>query len=130
MRKLFGGAAEDLCEPPNSFLMRYVHEVVVAKDVRQAVLAGVRLSCGTLRRPEVSPPSQQTPAQRKPRRQLLQKLLPKLFLTCLASLGAQVLRDAWVLTSNVKVARWLEHGESSTFNPSIAGAFQFGVHLR
>ena len=56
IRKLLGGAAEDLCEPPDSFLMRYVHEVAVAKDIRQAVWAGVRLPRDPLRRPKVPPP--------------------------------------------------------------------------
>jgi len=39
--------------------MRYVHEVAVAKDIRQAVLAGVRLPVRhLLRRPKVPPPRQ------------------------------------------------------------------------
>ena len=37
MRKLLGGAAEDLCEPSDSFLMRHVQEMVAVKDVGQAV---------------------------------------------------------------------------------------------
>ena len=58
MWKLLGGAAKHLCEPADSFLMRYVHEVVAAKDVRQAVFAGVRLVMRhLLRRPKVPPPS-------------------------------------------------------------------------
>jgi hypothetical protein len=58
MRKLFGGAAEDLCEPPDSFLMRYVHEGTVAEDIRQGVWAGIRLPVRRLlRRPKVPPPS-------------------------------------------------------------------------
>ena len=56
MRKLLGRAAEDFREPPDSFLMRYVHEVAVAKDIRQAVWAGVRLR-HFLSRPKVAPPS-------------------------------------------------------------------------
>ena len=37
--------------------MRYVHEVAVAKDIRQAVLAGVHLPARRLfRRPQVPPP--------------------------------------------------------------------------
>ena len=56
-RELLSGAAEDLCEPLDSFLMRYVHQVAVAKDIRQAVLAGVRLPVRRLlRRPKVPPP--------------------------------------------------------------------------
>jgi len=57
MRKPLDGAAEDLCEPSDSFLMRHIHEVVAAKDIRQAVLAGVRLVARHLRRPNVPPPS-------------------------------------------------------------------------
>ena len=57
MRKLLGGAAEDFCEPLDSFLMRYVHEVTVAKHIRQAVWAGVRRrERYLLRRPKVPPP--------------------------------------------------------------------------
>src|SRR5258707_9252719 len=56
MWKLLGRAAEDFREPPDPFLMRYVHEVAVAKDVRQAVRAGVRLR-HFLSRPTVAPPS-------------------------------------------------------------------------
>jgi len=57
MRKPLDGAAEDLCEPSDSFLMRHIHEVVAAKDIRQAVLAVVRLVARHLRRPNVPPPS-------------------------------------------------------------------------
>src|SRR6516164_1782012 len=57
MRKLLGGATEDLREPPNSFLMRYARDVVAVKDVRQAVFAGVCLVVDHLRRPNVPPPS-------------------------------------------------------------------------
>src|SRR6516165_5035163 len=57
MRKLLGGATEDLREPPNSFLMRYARDVVAVKDVRQAVFAGVCLVVDHLRRPDVPPPS-------------------------------------------------------------------------
>jgi len=56
MRKLLGGATEDLREPPNSFLMRYARDVVAVKDVRQAVFAGVCLVVDHLRRPNVPPP--------------------------------------------------------------------------
>ena len=67
MRKLFGGAAEDLCEPPDPFLMRYVHEGAVAEDIRQGVLAGLRLPLRhLLRRPKVPPPGHQR--QRKENR--------------------------------------------------------------
>src|SRR5271169_4763038 len=55
MRKLLGRAAEDFREPPDPFLMRYVHEVAVAKDIRQAVWAGVRLRHFPSR-PTVAPP--------------------------------------------------------------------------
>ena len=58
MRKLFSGAAEDLCEPPDSFLMRYVYEGAAAEDIRQDVLGGIRLPVRhLLRRPKVPPPS-------------------------------------------------------------------------
>ena len=57
MRKLLGGATEDLREPPNSFLVRYARDVVAVKDVRQAVPAGVCLVVDHLRRPNVPPPS-------------------------------------------------------------------------
>ena len=66
MRKLFGGAAEDLCEPPDSFLMWYVHEGAVAEDIRQSVLAGVRPPGHLLRRPKVPSPSHER--QRKENR--------------------------------------------------------------
>src|SRR4249919_4118263 len=56
MRKLLGRAAEDFREPPDSFLMRYVYQVAVAKDIRQAVWAGVRLR-HFLSRPTVAAPS-------------------------------------------------------------------------
>src|SRR5258707_10160446 len=56
MRKLLGRAAEGLREPPDPLLMRCVHEVAVAKDIRQAVWAGVRLR-HFLSRPTVAPPS-------------------------------------------------------------------------
>src|SRR3954466_13062817 len=55
MRKFFGGAAEDLCEPAASLLMRDVHEVTVAKNICQAVWAGVSLR-HFLRCPKVLPP--------------------------------------------------------------------------
>jgi len=58
MRKPLGGATEYLREPPNSFLMRYVRDVVAVKDVRQAEFAGVCLVLDHLRRrPNVPPPS-------------------------------------------------------------------------
>ena len=57
MRKSRGGATEDFCKPPDSFLMRYVCEVAIAKDIRQAVWGGIRLrEWLLLRRPNVSPP--------------------------------------------------------------------------
>src|SRR6516225_5615594 len=57
MRKLLGGATEDLREPPNSFLVRYARDVVAVKHVRQAVPAGVCLVVDHLRRANVPPPS-------------------------------------------------------------------------
>ena len=56
MRELLRRAAEDFREPPDPFLMRDVHQVAVAKDIRQAVWAGVRLRY-FLSRPAVAPPS-------------------------------------------------------------------------
>ena len=57
MRKLLGGATEDLREPANSFLMRYARDVVAVKVVRQAVFAGVCLVVDRLCRPNVPSPS-------------------------------------------------------------------------
>ena len=56
MRELLGRAAEDLIEPLDTLLMRYVDQVAVAKNIRQAVWAGVRLGGHLLRRPKVPPP--------------------------------------------------------------------------
>jgi hypothetical protein len=135
MRKLFGGAAEDLCEPPDSFLMRYVHEGAVAEDIRQGVWAGIRLPVRhLLRRPKVPPPSHKR--QRKENRENsccknCRQTLPHM----LVSLDSQVLRDSqvhrdtWVLSSNAKVARWLSMAKIPRFNRSIAVAFQFGGRL-
>ena len=55
MRELLGGATEDVRKPLDPFLMRHIHERVIAKDIRQAVRAGVRLRY-LLRRPKVPPP--------------------------------------------------------------------------
>ena len=65
MRKLFGGPAEDLCEPPDSFLMRYVHEGAVAEDIHQGVLAGVCPWRYFLRRPKVPPPGHKRQCKEK-----------------------------------------------------------------
>jgi hypothetical protein len=57
IRELLGGTAEDLREPSDSLLVRHVQEGPVAKDIRQAVWAGVRLpGRHLLRRPKVPPP--------------------------------------------------------------------------
>ena len=56
VRELSGRAAEDLCQPPNSLLMRDVHKVPVAKNIRQAVLASVFLPGHCFRCPEVPSP--------------------------------------------------------------------------
>ena len=57
MRKLLSGAAEYLCEPADSLLMRHVQELPVIKDVGQAVLGGIRLSARRLvRHPKIPPP--------------------------------------------------------------------------
>ena len=82
MRKLFGGAAEDLCEPPDSFLMRHVHEGRSPKTSVKVYWQVSACPCGTFSAAQSAASKPQTSAQRKPRRQLLQKLLPKLFLTC------------------------------------------------
>ena len=62
MRELLGGAAENLREPLDSFLMRHIYEGAIAEDIRQAVRGGVRLS-HFLRRPKV--PSPRRTCQRK-----------------------------------------------------------------
>jgi hypothetical protein len=62
MRELVGGAAENLGEPLDSFLMRHVYEGAVAKDIRQAVRAVVRLR-DLLRRPKVPVSTLHMPAQ-------------------------------------------------------------------
>ena len=112
MRKPFGGPAEDLCEPPDSFLMRYVHEGAVAEDIRQGVLAGIRPPVRhLLRHPKVPPPSQKR--QRKENRDgncyknCCQNSSSHARLDSQVLRDSQILRDAWVSTSNVKVARWL-----------------------
>src|SRR5271169_1267444 len=64
MWKLLGGAAEDLCKPLNSFLMRYVHEATVTEDIGQAVWGGVRLR-NFLCRPKVPPPRDKRQHKRK-----------------------------------------------------------------
>src|SRR6185369_9645377 len=57
MRKSLSGTTEDFCEPPNSFLMRYVRQVVLAEDIRQAVWRFISLRERILlRRPKVTPP--------------------------------------------------------------------------
>ena len=81
MRKLLGGAAEDFCEPPDSFLMRYVHEVAVAKDIRQAVWAGVRLP-GDFSAAQRYRLQATNVSAKKTATAVAAKLLPKLFLTC------------------------------------------------
>ena len=136
MRKLFGGAAEDLCEPPDSFLMRYVHEGAVAEDIRQGVLAGIRLLVRPLlRRPKVPPPSHKR--QRKENRENsccknCRQTLPHMLVSpeLPSSLVLRDSRDTWVLTSNVKVARLVSMAKVPRFNRSIAVAFQFGGRLR
>jgi hypothetical protein len=57
MRKLLGRAAEYLCEPADSLLMRHVQELPVIKDVGQAVLGGIRLRARRLLgHPKIPPP--------------------------------------------------------------------------
>src|SRR4030095_14575195 len=57
MRKSLSRTTENFCEPPDSFLMRDVREVVLVEDVRQAIWAGVSLREGILfRGPKVTPP--------------------------------------------------------------------------
>ena len=130
MRELFGGAAKDLCEPPDSFLMRYVHEVAVAKVIRQAVLALIRLPVRhLLRRPEAPPPGNKR--QRKENRdgscykncgQNSSSHVPKSKPPgSQRSLGLDFKRQSCPL---------VEHRENNALNQSIAGAFQFGGYLR
>src|SRR6516164_10073865 len=58
MRKFFSRTAEDFREPPGSFLMRYLQELLSVKDVGQTVWAGVRLPVRRLlRHPQVPTPS-------------------------------------------------------------------------
>src|SRR6185369_2665138 len=103
---------------------------MVAEDIRQGVLAGIRLPMRhLLRRPKVPPPSHKR--QRKENRENsccknCRQTLPHM----LVSLDSQVLRDTWVLPSNAKVARWLSMAKIPRFNRSIAVAFQFGGRLR
>jgi hypothetical protein len=130
MRKLFGGAAEDLCEPPDSFLMRYVHEGTVAEDIRQGVLAGVRLPVRRLlRRPKVPPPSHKR--QRKENRD------GSCYKNCCQNSSSHA-RKSRLPSSQRRLGLdfkrqscpLVEHGESTTFNRSIAVAFQLGGRLR
>src|SRR6516225_8953277 len=55
MRELLSRAAEDLCEPLDSLLMRHIREGAVAEEIRQAVGACVHPR-HLLRRPKVPPP--------------------------------------------------------------------------
>src|SRR6516165_9889764 len=58
MRKFLSCAAEDFREPENSFLMRYLQELLSVKDVGQTVWAGVRRPMRCLvRHPQVPTPS-------------------------------------------------------------------------
>src|SRR5476651_2437222 len=106
MRKLFGGAAEDLCQPPDSFLMRYVHDGGVADDIHQGVLASIRPPVWhLLRRPKVPPPSHKR--QRKENRDGSYKngcqnssSHARVSLDSQVLRYSQILRDAWVSTSN------------------------------
>src|SRR6478609_8488090 len=96
---------------------------MVAEDIRQGVLAGIRLPMRhLLRRPKVPPPSHKR--QRKENRENsccknCRQTLPHM----LVSLDSQVLRDS-------QVARWLSIAKIPRFNRSIAVAFQFGGRLR
>jgi hypothetical protein len=56
--KFLGGPAEDFSEPSHPLLMRYVHQVMVTEDIRQAVSAGVRLR-RPLSRLNVPPPQRE-----------------------------------------------------------------------
>src|SRR5258708_1424747 len=109
MRKLLGRAAEDFREPPDPFLMRDVHEVAFAKDIRQAVWAGVRLR-HFLSRPTVAPPGY--------KRQCKENRDGNCYKNCCQDSSSyagkskppgtsQILGDTWVLTSHFKIARWL-----------------------
>jgi len=112
MRKLLGRAAEDFREPPDPFLMRYVHEVAVAKDIRQAVRASVRLR-HFLSRPTVAPPSYKRERKENRDGSCCKNCGQSSLSHILVSLDSQVLRDCqvlrqpWVLTSKVKVTRCL-----------------------
>jgi hypothetical protein len=55
MRKVLSGAAEYLCKPPDSLLMRHVQELPIIKDVGQAVFGGIR-PWRLLRHPKITSP--------------------------------------------------------------------------
>src|ERR1700675_3739331 len=119
MRKLLGRAAEDFCEPPDPILMRYVHEVAVAKYIRQAVWAGVRLR-HFLSRPTVAPPSYKRECKEN-RDGSCCKNCCQSSSSHLVSLDSQVLRDcqvlrdAWVFDLKGHSYSLPEHGECTTF---------------
>ena len=134
MRKLLGRAAEDFREPPDSFLMRYVHKVAVAKDIRQAVWAGVRLR-HFLGRPTVAPPSYKR--ERKENRDgsycknCSQSSLSHTRKSGLSS-SQRLPSSQTALGLDLKGQSYPlpEHGEGTTFNRSIAVAYHFGGRLR
>ena len=130
MRKLFGGPAEDLCEPPDSFLMRYVHEGAVAEDIHQGVLAGVCPWRYFLRRPKVPPPGH--------KRQCKEKRDGNCYGNCYQNSSSHARKSrtpgfSETLGSrlqNVKNCPLVEHDESTAFNRSIAVVFQCGGRPR
>jgi hypothetical protein len=133
MRKLFGGPAEDLCEPPDSFLMRYVDEGAVAEDIHQGVLGGIRPPVRhLLRRPKVPSPGHER--QYKETRDgncykncyqnsssYARKSRPQRLPNSRRRLGLDFKRQSCPL---------VERDESTAFNRSIAVAFQFGGRPR
>ena len=128
MRKLLSRAAEDFREPPDPFLMRYVHEVAVAADIRQAVWAGVRLR-HFLSRPTVAPPSY--------KRECKENRDGNCYKNCYQNSSSHA-RKSRLPNSQRRLGLefkrqscpLVEHDERTTFNRSIAVAFQFGGRLR
>ena len=115
MRELRGGAAEDLREPADAFLMRHVHEVAVAEDIRQAVWAGVRRR-HLLRRPKVPPPRHERQHEDDREDGCDEELLPRLFPHMLVSL------DPWGLRGTLGLVRgwaWRKPSAQSKYRCSV-----------
>ena len=110
--------------------MRYVHEGAVAEDIRQGVLAGIRPPMRHfLRRPKVPSPSHER--QRKENRD------GNCYKNCYQNSSSHA-RKFRLPNSQRRLGLdfkrqscpLVEHDERTTFNRSIAVAFQFGGRLR